>query len=212
MNITADNDTRAISIKRVEAGSYVVMLDDVIIADATIRKVGKGWMLTTPTFREGTAMVFRTLKDASAHMISWFRLSYIPMLNADHAVAERVSTGIVVAPVELQIPAIRNEYGITAHSNTYAVDYNRIHEEMKGRQAMANMIMGNSDPIEDVVRFAQESIDALMPTLTATKSVFEALRDDESANPNHVDLAYQVYADTHRAIEEYKRTIAYARS
>lgn len=127
-------------------------------------------------------------------------------------IAESVSAGIVIAPESVQIPAIRNEYGITAHGNTYDVEYNRIHEEMKGRQAMANMIMGNSDPIEDVVRFAQESIDALMPTLTATKSVFEALRDDESANPNHVDLAYQVYADTHRAIEEYKRTIAYARS
>jgi hypothetical protein len=85
-------------------------------------------------------------------------------------------------------------------------------EDTQNRQAMANMIMGNSDPIEDVVRFAQESIDALMPTLEATKAAFESLRDDESANPNHVDLAYQVYSDTHRAIEEYKRTIAYARS
>lgn len=38
--------------------------------------------------------------------------------------------GIVVAPVEIQIPAMVGPYGYTAHGNTYAVDYNRIHEEM----------------------------------------------------------------------------------
>lgn len=127
-------------------------------------------------------------------------------------IAETVSGGIVIAPVEIQIPAMLSEYGYSAHGNTYDVEYNRIHEEMQNRQAMANVVMAQSDPIEDVVRFAQESIDALMPTLEATKAAFESLRDDESANPNHVDLAYQVYADTHRAIEEYRRTIAYARS
>jgi hypothetical protein len=127
-------------------------------------------------------------------------------------IAETVSGGIVIAPVEIQIPAMLSEYGYSAHGNTYDVEYNRIHEEMQNRQAMANVRMSHSDPIDDVIRFANESINALMPTLNATKAAFESLRDDESANPNHVDLAYQVYADTHRAIEEYRRTIAYARS
>lgn len=67
-----------------------------------------------------------------------------------------------------------------------------------------------TNPIADVIRFATEAIEALMPNLTATKLAFETLRDDESAKPHHVDLAYQVYSDTHRAIEEYRRTIAYA--
>lgn len=75
---------------------------------------------------------------------------------------------------------------------------------------IAAMRMSHSDPIDDVIRFARESIKALTPTLLATKTAFESLRDDESANPNHVDLAYQVYSDTYRSIEEYKRTIAYA--
>lgn len=125
---------------------------------------------------------------------------------------EIVSGGIVIAPVELQIPAMLSEYGYSAHSNTYAVDYNRIHEEMQNRQATANVRMANSDPIDDVIRFANEAIAALLPNLAATKLAFETLRDDESANPNHVDLAYQVYSDTHRSIEEYRRTIAYAES
>jgi hypothetical protein len=125
---------------------------------------------------------------------------------------ETVSDTIVIAPVEIQIPAMLSEYGYSAHGNTYDVEYNRIHEEMQNRQATANVVMAQSDPIDDVIRFAQESIDALMPILSATKAAFESLRDDESANPNHVDLAYQVYSDTHRSIEEYRRTIAYARS
>lgn len=87
-----------------------------------------------------------------------------------------------------------------------------IDSEEKGKAAIAGMRMSQSDPIDDVIRFAHEAITALMPNLTATKLAFETLRDDESANPNHVDLAYQVYSDTHRAIEEYKSTIAYAES
>jgi hypothetical protein len=43
---------------------------------------------------------------------------------------ESVSTGIVIAPVEIQIPAMVGPYGFTAHGNTYSVDYNRIHESM----------------------------------------------------------------------------------
>jgi hypothetical protein len=123
---------------------------------------------------------------------------------------ESISDAIVIAPTEIQIPAMRSEYGYSAHGNTYAVDYMRIHEEMMSRRAAIQM--SHSDPIADVIRFATEAIAALMPNLAATKLAFETLRDDESANPNHVDLAYQVYSDTHRAIEEYKRTIAYAQS
>lgn len=132
--------------------------------------------------------------------------------SEEQVTEESISDGIVIAPVQLQIPAMLSEYGYSAHGNTYAVDYNRIHEEMQNRQAEANVRMSHSDPIDDVIRFANEAIAALMPNLAATKLAFETLRDDESANPNHVDLAYQVYADTHRAIEEYRRTIAYARS
>lgn len=87
-------------------------------------------------------------------------------------------------------------------------------EEIDSEETVTNpvnvMRMSHSDPIDDVIRFATEAIEALMPNLAATKLAFETLRDDESANPNHVDLAYQVYSDTHRAIEEYRRTIAYA--
>lgn len=120
---------------------------------------------------------------------------------------ESVSAEIVIAPAEIQIPAMVSEHGYTAHGDTYAVDYNRIHEAMAAKAAIE---MSHSDPIDDVIRFAREAIDALLPNLAATKSAFETLRDDESASPAHVDLAYQVYSDTYRAIEEYKRTIAYA--
>lgn len=132
--------------------------------------------------------------------------------TSEDQITDEEIAGIVIAPVELQIPAMLSEYGYSAHGNTYAVDYNRIHEEMQNRQATANVRMAHSDPIADVIRFATEAIEALMPTLAATKLAFETLRDDESANPNHVDLAYQVYSDTHRSIEEYRRTIAYAES
>lgn len=81
-----------------------------------------------------------------------------------------------------------------------------------GDNPIADMRMSHSDPITDVIRFANEAIAALMPNLAATKLAFETLRDNEASNPNHVDLAYQVYSDTHRSIEEYKRTIAYAES
>jgi hypothetical protein len=237
--IKADGDARCITIKRVEAGSYVVMLDHVVITDATINKVGNGWEITSLPIGK-IEMSFRTLKDAKAHMLSWFRFSYVPMLNADHSVAERETpyTGTrtiaaikaegKISRMDYPVPygrvvteahvKICNEYGcVTYVKNDMDMGYcprcgevttseKQITKEEIDSQEIENV--GN--PIDDVIRFANEAIAALMPNLAATKLAFETLRDDESANPNHVDLAYQVYTDTHRAIEEYRRTIAYA--
>ena len=202
--VKADGDARCITIARKAPGSYIVRIDHVEIVDATITKTTKGWEITSIP-GDDIHMPFRTLKDAKAHLMSWFRFSYIPMLNADHAEAETIapytgkrtiaaikaegiisrmdypvpygrpvteahvkicneygcvtyvkngmdmgicprcgevttseeqiteesiSSVIVVAPVEIQIPAMVGPYGYTAHGNTYAVDYNRIHEEM----------------------------------------------------------------------------------
>lgn len=131
---------------------------------------------------------------------------------------EEITSGVIVPDVEI-IPAMLSEYGYSAHGNTYAIDYNRVHVSVYG-ESLPDLFKKEesiseekaSDPIADVIRFANEAIAALMPNLAATKLAFETLRDDESASPAHVDLAYQVYSDTYRAIEEYRRTIAYAES
>lgn len=233
--IKADGDARCITIKRVEAGSYVVMLDHVVIADATINKVGNGWEITSLPIGK-IEMPFRTLKDASAHMLAWFRFSYVPMLNADHSVAERETpyTG------ERTIAAIKAEGKISLMD--YPVPYGRPVTEAHAKicrdrgcvtYVKNGMDMGfcprcgevttseeqiteesiseemPKDAIASVIEVANDAINALTPIMERAKTVFENARDN-GGTEDEVSITYQAYCDAYHAIEEYRRTIAYA--
>lgn len=128
--VKADNDARCISIKRETAGSYVVMLDHVAINGAAILKEGKVWKLYTPIVAVG--MDFRTLKEAKVHMLSWFKFSYIPMLNADHAVAEMSDDAKAHAYTgERTIAAIKAD-GVISRMD-YPVPFGRVVTEAHAR-------------------------------------------------------------------------------
>lgn len=62
---------------------------------------------------------------------------------------------------------------------------------------------------KDMISEARKAIKALTPTLNATKRAFEEQRDAEFPSEIHTGIAYQIWIDTHRAIEEYTRSIAY---
>lgn len=66
------------------------------------------------------------------------------------------------------------------------------------------------DAIKSVVKVANDAITALMPSLIASRTVFESVRDSGVASEEMIGYAYQAYTDTYRAIKEYERTIAYA--
>jgi predicted Zn-ribbon and HTH transcriptional regulator len=80
-------------------------------------------------------------------------------------------------------------------------------EAIEFDHAMALKMNVNS-VAKDMISEARKAIKALTPTLSATKRAFEGLRDNEGTDAQ-IEIAYQIFLDTHRAIEEYTRSIAY---
>jgi hypothetical protein len=59
-----------------------------------------------------------------------------------------------------------------------------------------------------VIEIANAGINALTPVLATAKATFENVRD--RGTDADIEIAYQIYCDVTRAMEEFTRTIAYA--
>lgn len=61
-----------------------------------------------------------------------------------------------------------------------------------------------------VIEIANSGINALTPVLATAKATFEGIRD--KGTDADIEIAYQIYCDITRAMEEMARTIAYAQN
>lgn len=61
-----------------------------------------------------------------------------------------------------------------------------------------------------VIEIANSGINALTPVLATAKATFEGIRD--KGTDEEISIAYQIYCDITRAMEEMARTIAYAQN
>lgn len=122
-------------------------------------------------------------------------------LNAD----ERCALGdkiVRLAKARIVKPIIE-PFADNIPSDTYSIDYGRITGLVDSEEKEMD---ANSAAIE----IANSGINALTPVLATAKATFEGIRD--KGTDEEISIAYQVYCDVTRAIEELTRTIGYAES
>lgn len=116
--------------------------------------------------------------------------------------------------IEIDAEMVRSE--CTTCGETYLVN-RRLTDSKEIEQAFTEfdaMVISDSaktaeDAIDTVVSLARESIKALTPIMQRAETVFYAARDAQTPDEVRIDVAYQVFADTRKAIEEFQRTIAF---
>jgi hypothetical protein len=91
---------------------------------------------------------------------------------------------------------------------------NRIREVMTNGTAFQPAWMSNDSEKKEnaannaVIEIAHAGINALTPVLATAKATFENVRDH--GTDADIEIAYQIYCDVTRAMEEFTRTVAYA--
>jgi hypothetical protein len=92
----------------------------------------------------------------------------------------------------------------------------RIREVMTNGTAFQPSFMNNDSEEKEmsansaVIEIANAGINALTPILATAKATFENIRD--RGTDADIEIAYQIYCDVNRAMEEMARTIAYAQN
>jgi len=68
--------------------------------------------------------------------------------SEDQITDEEIKSGVIVPDMEI-IPAMLSEYGYSAHGNTYAIDYNRVHVSVYG-ESLPNLFKKEETISDDI--------------------------------------------------------------